>query len=260
MAHAFQPAPIQTGAARSSRFSKAGDFRCGEVFLQEHFVRAVLYVQLRACPVGVYGQASLDFRKMFSATKKLLRAGGPLFLRDFPSRYGTLGAPSLRFVQGRARCCLYHVVCHAQRPASHLRRASPALYHVFVLPAIAASGCRAGPRPLPLDSGTDAPRLPFRGRRIRCDAGTHPPSGDGTRNRNSVYGDASVKAALGRCVVAEEKASGPRATQLIPRRGLAASVLAGALLRLQRLDNEEAGREAAVHAPQSGETRIGGVA
>jgi hypothetical protein len=40
------------------------------VFLQEHFVPAVLYVQLRACPVGVYGRAFLDFRKMFSATKK----------------------------------------------------------------------------------------------------------------------------------------------------------------------------------------------
>jgi hypothetical protein len=42
----------------------------GEVFLQERFVLAVLYVQLRACPVGVYGRAFLDFRKMFSATKK----------------------------------------------------------------------------------------------------------------------------------------------------------------------------------------------
>jgi hypothetical protein len=41
------------------------------VFLQEHFVLAVLYVQLRACPVGVYGRAFLDFRKMFSATKNL---------------------------------------------------------------------------------------------------------------------------------------------------------------------------------------------
>jgi hypothetical protein len=30
----------------------------------------VLYVQLRACPVGVYGRAFPDFRQMFSATKK----------------------------------------------------------------------------------------------------------------------------------------------------------------------------------------------
>jgi hypothetical protein len=55
---------------RSSRFSKAGDFCCGEVFLQEHFVGAVLYVQLRACPAGVYGRAFLGFRKMCGATKK----------------------------------------------------------------------------------------------------------------------------------------------------------------------------------------------
>ena len=40
----------------------------GEVFLQEHFVLAVLYVQLRACSVGVYGRAFLDFRKMFGMT------------------------------------------------------------------------------------------------------------------------------------------------------------------------------------------------
>ena len=48
-----------------------------EVFLREHFVLAVLYVQLRACPVGVYGQASLDFRKMFSATKKAAELRSP---------------------------------------------------------------------------------------------------------------------------------------------------------------------------------------
>jgi hypothetical protein len=48
------------------------------VFLQEHFVLAVLYVQLSACPVEVYGRAFLDFRKMFSATKKAaeLRSAG----------------------------------------------------------------------------------------------------------------------------------------------------------------------------------------
>ena len=48
----------------------------------------------------------------------------------FPSRSGTVGAPSLRSLQGRVRCCLYHGVCHAQRPASHLRRSSPALHHL----------------------------------------------------------------------------------------------------------------------------------
>jgi hypothetical protein len=49
----------------------------GEVFLQEHFVPAVLYVQLRAYPVGVYGRAFVDFRKMFSATKKAVELCSP---------------------------------------------------------------------------------------------------------------------------------------------------------------------------------------
>jgi len=31
-----------------------------------------LYIPPRACPVGVYGQAFPDFRKMFCATKKLV--------------------------------------------------------------------------------------------------------------------------------------------------------------------------------------------
>jgi hypothetical protein len=45
-------------------------FGGGEVFLQEHFVHAVLYVQLSACPAGVYGQAFPDFRKTFGAREK----------------------------------------------------------------------------------------------------------------------------------------------------------------------------------------------
>ena len=32
----------------------------------------------------------------------------------------------------------YHEICHAHRAASHLRRSSPALYHLLVLPAIAS--------------------------------------------------------------------------------------------------------------------------
>jgi REP-associated tyrosine transposase len=61
----------------------------------------------------------------------ILLAGGPAF-HVFPSRSGTLGAPSLRSLQGRVRCCLYHGVGYAQRPASHLRRSSPALYHYLI--------------------------------------------------------------------------------------------------------------------------------
>jgi hypothetical protein len=61
-----------------------------EVFPQEHFVLAALYVQLRACPVGVYGQAFPDFRKMFSATKKAghpERPGGWPTLLDVRENY-----------------------------------------------------------------------------------------------------------------------------------------------------------------------------
>jgi hypothetical protein len=47
-----------------------GCLQSEEVFLEEHFVPAVLYVQLRACSVGVYGRAFLDFRKMFGTTEK----------------------------------------------------------------------------------------------------------------------------------------------------------------------------------------------
>ncbi len=50
--------------------------------------------------------------------------------------------------KGGTRCCLYYFVC-AQRLASHLRRASPALYHLLVLSEIAFSAHRAQPRLLP---------------------------------------------------------------------------------------------------------------
>ena len=73
----------------------AGDFCCGEVFLQEHFVLAVLYVQLSACPVGVYGRGFPDFRKMFSATKKAseLRATGKTGTDGTFSRFEELLRP-----------------------------------------------------------------------------------------------------------------------------------------------------------------------
>jgi hypothetical protein len=44
-----------------------GCLQSGGVFLKEHFVLAVLYVQLRACSGGVYGRAFVDFRKLFGS-------------------------------------------------------------------------------------------------------------------------------------------------------------------------------------------------
>ena len=76
---------------------------------------------------------------------------------DLHARYRRLlGAPSLRLLQGRVRCCLYYEFC-AQRPASRLRRSSPALYHLFRPPEIAIPGFGALPRPLLRHSRADAP-------------------------------------------------------------------------------------------------------
>jgi hypothetical protein len=65
-----------SGLARQCLFLPG---QSGKVFLQEHFVLAVLYVQLRACPAGVYSRGFLDFRKMFGATKKARHPERPRF-------------------------------------------------------------------------------------------------------------------------------------------------------------------------------------
>ena len=101
-----------------------------EVFLAEHFVLSVLYVQLRACPAGVYGRAFLTFRQMFSATKK---AGAPSFPRlvreggDFDSLSVATMLGKWRFTASR----LPRRFCRAQgvqnpRPFGKLRAGSVA--------------------------------------------------------------------------------------------------------------------------------------
>jgi hypothetical protein len=60
---------------------------------------------------------------------------------------------------GSSAACI--ILCHAARPASQLRRSSPALYHLLVLSATAVSAHCTQPRPLPLDSGTDRERYRF---------------------------------------------------------------------------------------------------
>ena len=170
---------------------------------------------------------------------------------------GTVGAPSLRSLQGRVRCCLYHGVCHAQRLASDLRLSSPALYHYLVLPAIAVSAHRAQPGYLPYDSGTDSRALSLRSRRLCRDAGTHSPAFDGAGSWKPLDRDASIEAAHGGRFVTQAQAQGSASTQSVWRRNEAQSVLAGALLRFQRMDDEEARGEAEVHASQSGEAGLG---
>src|SRR6266568_1981431 len=102
-------------------------------------------------------------------------AGGPCFCLFLPVPERRVPRPCV-VCKGGMRCCLYYVLCHAARPASHLRRPSPALYHLFVLPPIASSAHRAQPRPFSLESGADSRPLWLRGRGICCHARTHPPA------------------------------------------------------------------------------------
>ena len=112
----------------------------------------------------------------------------------FLSLFGTVGAPSLRFLQGRAWCCLYHEFC-ALRLASHLRRSSPALYHLLLLSATAISAQWAQPRSVPLNPRTDAPTLSVRGGWICRHAGAYSPFAHGTGGRHSFDSHASAEAA-----------------------------------------------------------------
>src|SRR5262249_12023398 len=57
--------------------------------------------------------------------------------------------------------------------------------------------------------------------------------------------------------VAEKEALRPASSSAVRRRNSASAILASPLLRLQRLDRQEAHREAAIHAPQSSQARIG---
>jgi hypothetical protein len=53
--------------------------------------------------------------------------GWPSFSMFFSFRSDEVGAPLLRFAQGRVRCCQYRGVYRAQRSASHLGYASSAV-------------------------------------------------------------------------------------------------------------------------------------
>jgi hypothetical protein len=110
---------------------------------------------------------------------------------------------------------------------------------------------------LPRDSGIDSRELSLRRRRLCCDAGTHSPAFDRTRSWDSLDGDASGEAGHGPRFVTQAQTEEPAATQSVCRRAEAQSVLAGALLRLQRMDYEEARGKAPVYASQSSEARLG---
>ena len=69
-----------------------------------------------------------------------------------------------------------------------------------------------------------------------------------------------LKQRTARALLPKKQTHGPAPAQSVCRRAATQSILAGALLRLQRVDDEEARGEAAVHASQSGEAGTGGIA
>jgi len=77
-----------------------------------------------------------------------------------------------------------------------------------------------------------------------------------TRSRESLDRDASGEAAHSACMIAQAQTEEPASTRFVCRRAEAQGVLAGALLRLQCMDDEEARGEAPVHASQSSEARL----
>lgn len=124
------------------------------------------------------------------------------------------GAPSSRFLRGRVRCSLYHGVCRAQGPGSHLRRALPALFYLLVLSAIAISRHCAKPRCLRYDAGTDPRALSVRGHGLCCDARAYSPASDGTRSRHSSNVMQVVKQRTARALLAKRKRNNPRQRNL----------------------------------------------
>lgn len=179
---------------------------------------------------------------------------------DSSSPFRNCGCPVLAFFARAGTMLPVLWVSYAQWTASYLRCPSPALYHLLVLPALAFSSHRLQPRPPALDSGTDSAALPLRGCRLCGHARAHSSTLDGAGGRNSLDRDAGVEATHGPRTVTQMQAERPAPAQFVSRPTTAQSILAGALLRLQCLDDEEAHREAEVYAPQSGESRVGGKA
>jgi hypothetical protein len=123
--------------------------------------RSVLPIPRRSAVVTLHGTQPAG-----SGSTHLRRHFRPS-LRVFSSPSGTVGAPSLRSLQGRAPMLL-------------------------VLFWVSRRTDRTRPRPLPLDSGTSPRALPLATAHYR------------TRGRNSVHGDANVETTHGPRPVAEQ--------------------------------------------------------
>ena len=105
-------------------------------------------------------------RRCRQASRKLKRrVAQPFRLFSFPIRKW-VPRPCV-LCKGGWQWRLYDELCHAKRLASYLRRASPALYHLFVLSPITFSAHCQQAQSLSLHPGTDPAALPLRGRGIR---------------------------------------------------------------------------------------------
>ncbi len=123
------------------------------------------------------------------------RVARPFHDFSFPIR--NCGCPALAFFARAGTMLPIACACHAYRSAPHLRRSSPALYHLFLLSALAILQLRSQPRLLPHDTRRDSPALPLCSRRICSDAGTYPLLITEPEVGNAVHSDASVEAAHG---------------------------------------------------------------
>ncbi len=151
-------------------------------------------------------------------------------------------------------------VCDAERTEAHLRPWSSAFSHVQLLSAVAAA--EDGARAAVVRAGTWAG---LRGVRISAggicgDARACAFADQRAEERHALDGVADVEAAR----VAEDAEEEPEglsettAVGVCGAVGRPARILAGALLRLQRLHEREKTREAGVHAQQSGDAETGG--
>lgn len=107
------------------------------------------------------------------------------------------------------------------------------------------AGCRA------VGAGEYPAEVSVCGSRVRGDAGTRSSADRGTGAWDGSDGDAGAEAKGGAASAGEEETG---AGEALGGRG---ALLAEALLRLQCVEREEEGREAALHAPQPGEARVG---
>src|SRR5690348_1521026 len=141
-----------------------------------------------------------------------------------------------------------------------LRSWRPALYHLQLLsPAAAAWNLPSAPCVLArVGNGTAAVRL--RGGRLRDHAGARTPLAQRTRAKEPLGGDESAQAGGGAARAWRHATKEFTARRTISPDPGSPFLLAGAILRFQRVDGEEAAGETALHTSKPGDTGAGEVA